>query len=78
LAEAIERFADDDNLRKVLGANGRKLACTRFSWETIVVDWLEQLCRQNRFSLSNAKDQRLSETPSARISSPRRGNEPLS
>ena len=43
LADAIRRLLDDTDLAERLGANGRRLALERFSWSTIVQNWLAQL-----------------------------------
>ena len=47
LAAAARQLLDDPELASRLGANGRRLAVDRFSWATIVQDWLAQLQRQD-------------------------------
>jgi glycosyltransferase involved in cell wall biosynthesis len=51
LAAAIERLADDRELRDAMGRRARALAEREFSWSPIVADWLAQIERIDaRFS----------------------------
>ncbi len=45
LAHAIERLADDRELRNELGQRGRALAVREFSWSYLVGDWVRQIER---------------------------------
>ena len=43
LADAIERLARDPARRDELGRNGRRLVLDKYSWSTIVDNWLEEI-----------------------------------
>jgi glycosyltransferase involved in cell wall biosynthesis len=43
LADAIERLARDPIHRDELGRNGRRLVLAKYSWSTIVDNWLEEI-----------------------------------
>ena len=45
LAHAIERLADNADLRNELGRRGRALAVREFSWSYLVGDWMRQIER---------------------------------
>jgi glycosyltransferase involved in cell wall biosynthesis len=48
LAEAVIKIADNPELAKELGENGRRFVEERFSWSRIVGDWLEELEKRER------------------------------
>jgi glycosyltransferase involved in cell wall biosynthesis len=45
LARAVERMADEPELRDSLGSRGRVLAEREFAWSFLVKDWMRQIIR---------------------------------